>query len=130
MKYFKFILFILIASTPILNLQAQKIVEFSQYKIVENEYGNKYLEIQPHSRVSPSDPKYNRNTGVYGVLICYEVNGKQKAARQDMTYKLANKGKYSFYLCGSSSRLGNVSVEYFNLKDLPKNQWPEKSKCF
>lgn len=111
--------------------KAQKIVQFSQYRIYKNQYGATKLEIKPHTRKGNTDQKYNRSFGVYGALICYKVDGKQKAARQDMTYKLKNDGKYEFGLAyGSKSKVSGVSVEYFNMLDTPRSSWPEKSKCF
>ncbi len=56
--------------------QAQKIIQYSQYKIIRNEYGSQYIEITPHARLKPSDAKYDKTWGVYAVLICYTVNGK------------------------------------------------------
>lgn len=112
-------------------IKAQKIVRFSQYRIYKNQYGATKLEIKPHTRKGNSNSKYNSSYGVYGVLICYKVNGNQKAARQDMTYDLKNKGKYEFGLAyGDNARVSGVSVQYFNMIDTPKNQWPEKNKCF
>ena len=111
--------------------KAQKIVQFSQYRIYKNQYGATKLEIKPHTRKGNTDQKYNRSFGVYGALICYKVDGKQKAARQDMTYKLKNDGKYEVGLAyGSKSKVSGVSVEYFNMLDTPRSSWPEKSKCF
>ena len=111
--------------------RAQKIIQWSQYKIFKNEYNATKLLLRPHTRRGNSNAKYNKNYGVYGVLICYKVNGKQKAAKQDMTYDLKNKGKYEFGLAyGSNARVSGVSVEYFNMLDTPKSNWPQKSKCF
>lgn len=111
--------------------KAQKIVQFSQYRIVKSEYGATKIQIRPHTRKGNSNSKYNSSFGVYGVLICYKVDGKQKAARQDMTYDLKNKGKYEFGLAYSkNSKVSGVSVQYFNMVDTPKNNWPQKSKCF
>lgn len=130
MKAIKLLLFFIVLGGINEFAHAQKIVEFSQYKIIEDQYGKKILEITPHTRKSNADPKYDKSSGVYGVLICYEVNGEKKAARQDMTRKLADKGKYDFRLTYSTSAtLSNVSVEYFNLIDTPRSEWPEKDKC-
>lgn len=116
------------------NLSAQKIIQFSQYKIVKSKYGTTKIEIKPHTRstnVGKNESKYNSNFGIYGVLICYSVNGEKKAARQDMTSDLKKYGVYDFTLAyGSKVEVSNVSVTYFNMVDKPKSNWPEKGDCF
>ena len=130
MRTIKIIFLLALSFGYIQNAQAQKIVEFSQYKIIEDQYGKKIIEIKPHTRINNSDPKYNKSSGVYGVLICYQLDGVKKAARQDMTRKLANDGVYTYTLnYTSSTTVSNISVEYFNLLDSPKSEWPEKDEC-
>lgn len=122
------VLFFISASTE---AKAQKIVQFSQYKIYKNEYGATKIKITPHTRKGNTDSKYDSSFSVYGVLICYTVDGKQKSARQDMTYDLKNKGYYEFGLAyGSKSKVGSVSVTYFNMLDTPKSSWPKKDDCY
>ena len=116
------------------NLNAQKIIDFSQYKIYKDDYGSTIIKIQPHTkstRVGEDEAKYQKSYGVYGVLICYTLNGEKKALRQDMTYKLKTKGYYELNLSYSkTSKVGNVSVSYFNMIDKPKSSWPKKEDCF
>lgn len=116
------------------NIQAQKIVKFSDYRVYQNEYGNTFLEIKPHTRLTdaqnPTDD-YDKNSKVYGVLICYTLNGEQKAARQDMTWDLKTEGVYNFGLAyGKDAKVSVQRVEYFNLVDEPKEDWPAKESCF
>lgn len=121
-----FLTFALIQTT-----NAQKIVEFSQYKIEKDKYDKPTLIIKPHTSVENADAKYDRNTGVYGVLICYKLDGEQKVARQDMTTKLKRDGVFTFTLSYSAnSKVSGVSVEYFNMQDMPKEKWPKKESCF
>lgn len=116
------------------DLQAQKIIQFSQYKLYKSKTGSTKIKIQPHTRstqVGKDESKYQRSSGVYGVLICYTLNGEKKAKRQDMTYKLKTKGYYELTLSYSkTSKVGNVSVSYFNMIDQPKSSWPKKEDCF
>ncbi|AGI26987.1 hypothetical protein MED152_16391 [Polaribacter sp. MED152] len=115
-------------------LQAQKIVRFSQYKIYKNDYGSTKIKIQPHTRstnVGEDESKYQRSFNVYGVLICYTLDGKRKALRQDMTYKLKNNDYYEVTLAYSAkSDVSSVNVTYFNMVDDPKTSWPKKDDCF
>ena len=110
---------------------AQKIIKWSQYKIIKDKWDNTKIQIRSLTRKGNTDSKYNNSFGVYGAVICYTVNGKKKGASKDMTYDLKNKGKYEMTLgYGSVSRVGGVSVTYFNMKDKPKDQWPTKDRCF
>lgn len=110
---------------------AQKIIKWSQYKIIKDKWENTKIQIRSLARKGNTDAKYNNSFGVYGVVICYTVNGKKKGVRKDMTYNLKNKGKYEMTLgYGSVSRVGGVSVTYFNMRDKPKSQWPTTSRCF
>lgn len=114
--------------------EAQRIVQFSQYKIFKDDYGTTKIKIQPHTRstnVGADESKYQSGFNVYGVLICYTVDGERKAKRQDMTYDLKNKGYYEVALAYTEkAKVGSVSVTYFNMVDEPKSSWPKKDKCY
>ncbi|RZS90502.1 hypothetical protein [Aquimarina brevivitae] len=113
--------------------KAQKINSFSEYKIIESEYGGKKIRITPHSKttnVGKDESKYQKNWSVYGVLICYTVDGKKKVKRQDMTFDLKKQGYYETILTyGDNASLGVVSVTYFNMVEQPKEDWPKKESC-
>lgn len=69
----------------------------------------------------------------YGVRICYTVGSEKKAARQDMSYDIHKNGKYTFRLAYSSKyttyNVQITDIEYFNMEDDPKSQWPTKEDC-
>lgn len=66
--------------------------------------------------------------------ICYTVNGEKKAARQDMSYKIYSNGEFTYKLAyGLKYNTGNVKttdIQYFNMEDEPKSQWPKQEDCF
>ena len=131
---FKTTLFIVILSVIAFNTSdAQKIIQFSQYKILKTSSNTK-IKIQPHTRstrVGEDESRYDRFSGVYGVLICYTVDGEKKVKRQDMSGDLKRKGYYENTLAyGSKARVSNVSVTYFNMVDEPRSEWPKKEDCF
>ena len=113
---------------------AQKINSFSQYRIYKDQYGNTKLKIRPHSKttnVGRNESKYQSNYGVYGVLICYRVDGKKMAKRQDMTRDLKTQGYYETTLgYGKNTKVSAVRVTYFNMVDMPNSRWPKKSQCY
>lgn len=130
----KFVLCVALFTLMFNEIQAQKIVQFSQYKIYKDDYGTTKIKIQPHTRstnVGADESKYQSGFNVYGVLICYTLDGKRKALRQDMTYKLKNKGYYEVALAyNAKSKVSSVNVTYFNMVDDPKSNWPKKDDCF
>ena len=131
---FKTSLFIAILSVFAFNTSnAQKIIQFSEYKILKTESNTK-IKIQPHTRstrVGEDESRYDRSSGVYGVLICYSVNGEKKAKRQDMTGDLNRKSYYESTLAyGKNAEVTGVSVTYFNMVDEPKSDWPKKEDCY
>ncbi|WP_439128084.1 hypothetical protein [Polaribacter sp.] len=138
MKYFqslfKSVLCMALLTLMFSEVQAQKIVQFSQYKIYKDDYGTTKIKIQPHTRstnVGADESKYQSGFNVYGVLICYTVDGERKAKRQDMTYDLKNKGYYEVALAYTDkAKVGSVSVTYFNMIDDPKSSWPKKDDCY
>ena len=134
MKLSKIVLTLTIIMSCVSMVQAQKIVKFSQYKIYKNQYGHTQIRIEPHTRstdVGADASKYQKSSKVYGVLICYSINGEKKAKLLDMTYKLKNKGYYEYGLSYSSnSKVGSVSVTYSNMVDDPASKWPKKGDCF
>lgn len=116
------------------NLQAQKINQFSQYKIIESEHGSKKIRITPHSRttiIGSDESKYQKISGVYGVLICYTIDGEKRALRQDMTGSFKSKGFFETTLSyDRNSEVSSISVTYFNMIDEPRSNWPEKEDCY
>ena len=134
MKLSKTLLTLTIIVSCVSMIQAQKIVQFSEYKIYKNEYGHTKIMTEPHTRntdIGADASKYQKSSNVYGVLICYSINGEKKAKLLDMTYKLKNKGYYEYGLSYSSnSKVGSVSVTYFNMVDDPESKWPKKGDCF
>lgn len=112
----------------------QKITQFSEYKIIKDQYESTKIKITPHVRhktIGENESKYESPYGVYGVLICYTVNGQKKAKRQDMSSDLKSKGYYETTLgYGSKAKVSSVSVSYFNMIDIPKKDWPKKEECF
>ncbi|MAD96388.1 MAG: hypothetical protein CMB99_03580 [Flavobacteriaceae bacterium] len=113
---------------------AQKIVKFAQYKLYKSNTGSTKIKIEPLARmknVGKDESKYEKSFGVYGVLICYSLNGERKAKRQDMTSKLKQKGYFELTLAfGNKAKVSGVSVSYFNMIDEPKSSWPKKGDCF
>lgn len=113
--------------------QAQKIVKFSQYKLYKSPTGSTKIKITPLSRmkqVGKDESKYEKSFGVYGVLICYTLNGEKKVKRQDMTQKLKVNGFYELTLAfGNQAKVSGVRVTYFNMIDEPKSKWPKKEDC-
>ncbi len=102
------------------------------YKIEKNEYGSYVLQVRPYVKapcghpVSDMEKKYK----LWGVLICYTVDGQQKVKRQDMTYDIKTNGFYQTYLSYSEdSPVSDVQLFYFDAsKD--SSSYPEKSCAF
>lgn len=115
------------------SIHAQKIIQFSEYKIIKTDSNTK-IKIQPHTRstrVGEDESSYDRSSGVYGVLICYTVDGEKMAKRQDMTSDLKRKGFYESTLAyGKKAKVSSISVTYFNMVDEPKSDWPVKDNCY
>lgn len=138
MKNFQFVfksLFCVAFLTLLVNEgRAQKIVQFSQYRIYQNDYGHTQIRIEPHTTnttVGANESKYQKSTKVYGVLICYTVNGKKRAKRLDMTSDLKNKGYFESQLAiGSDNKVEAVNVTYFNIVDIPRSEWPKEGDCY
>lgn len=130
----KKLLFIGLLCISFSTVGAQKIIQFSQYKLYKSKTGATKIKIQPHTkstRVGTDESKYQKGSGVYGVLICYTLNGVKRAKRQDMTYALKTKGYYELTLSYSrNGKVGGVSVSYFNMIDTSKDKWPKKEDCF
>lgn len=113
---------------------------FSQGKITdfksllqEVKSGGVEVVIKPLS-FDPYKKDYKSHKYKYGVRICYTLNGEKKAARQDMSYKIHVKGEYTYRLAyGSKYNTNNVritDIQYFNMDDEPKSQWPKKEDCY
>ncbi|NEV93017.1 hypothetical protein G3567_02505 [Psychroflexus sp. YR1-1] len=109
-----------------------KITDFKSV-IQEAEYGGVEVVIKPLA-FDPSQKDYKSYKHKYGVRICYTVKGNKKAARQDMSFKIHNTGEFSYRLAyGSSYKPSDVNItdiQYFNMEDTPKSQWPRKEDCF
>lgn len=138
MKNFQFLLktmyCVAFLTLTVNKVRAQKIVQFSQYRIYQNDYGRTQIRIEPHTtntKPGVDQSKYQKNYNVYGVLICYTVNGKKRAKRLDMTSDLKNNGYFESQLgTGSDNKIEAVNVTYFNIVDIPRSEWPKKNDCF
>jgi len=111
-----------------LSASAQKIVEFN-HRVYQNEYGNPNIEIKP--AITTNESGYGAEQKVYGVRICYTLNGKKKVARQDMTYQLHKKGVFTYGLGYSKTAKVTVTdIVYFNIVDeKDESKWPKKEEC-
>lgn len=106
-----------------------KIIDFKATINKHNEHDWTVVEITP-AGFDPYQAENKKKYKVYGVLICYTLNGEQKAARQDMTRQLVEKGKYTYTLSYSkNSSVGNISIEYFDATQ-PASTYPKKSSCY
>ena len=132
MKLKTTLLIVIISFLGLNIINAQKIIQFSEYKILETQSNTK-IKIQPHTRstkVGEDESRYEKSSGVYGVLICYTLNGEKKAKRQDMTSDLKRKGYYESTLAFGKAKVSGISVSYFNMIDQPKSEWPKKEDCY
>lgn len=58
------------------------------------------LKILPHPRATKVETgvsKYNKSWDVYGVLICYTLNGQKRAYLKDMTKKIESQGFFDLH---------------------------------
>lgn len=101
-------------------------------KIEKTEYGSYVLQIRPYAKapcgypVSDMEDMYK----LWGVLICYTVNGEQEVKRQDMTYDIKKEGFYQTYLSYSDdSPVSDLQLFYFDASKDPST-YPEKSCSF
>lgn len=87
------------------------------------------LEVTPES-YRMYEAKNTKKWGVYGLLMCYKVNGVQKAERKDITPDIMEKGKYTHVMSYSpSARVTNIEVEHFDAR-MPPSSYPKKASCY
>jgi len=107
-------------------LSAQKHTHFGMtlgdYELVGIE-----MTITPtHTNIQTPVP--DKSFELYGVVICHTVDGTQKVARKDMTYKLTKEGKYTIVL--SYKKGASVYVNHWETFYMPDDNYPAKESCF
>lgn len=132
MKRIQILAFLLCFGGTQLCVAQGKITDFKSV-IQEAEYGGVDVVIKPLA-FDPNQKDYKSHQYKYGVRICYTVKGEKKSARQDMSFKIHRTGEFSYRLAyGRSYKPNDVNItdiQYFNMDDLPKSQWPKKEDCF
>lgn len=106
---------------------AQKHSEFDA-RLIKNDKGQPTFWVRPV--ISNGRIQDTKEWGVYGVLMCFKRDGKQKAERKDMTYDLVNTGEYRHVLSYSTNfRITDFSYEFFDATQ-PSSTYPSKESCF
>ena len=93
------------------------------FEVETNEYGSEILVVKPNGETPCGHEISENSSRVWGILICYYENGKQKVARQDMTYDIIANGFYDFYL---GKNISNLKTEFFDASMDPET-YPEKA---
>ena len=76
--------------------------------------------------VSDMEKKYK----LWGVLVCYTVDGQQNVKRQDTTFDIKTKGFFQLYLPYKKDEpVSYIQLYYFDLSKDPST-YPEKSCSF
>ena len=123
----KYIWGALIALLVSVQAQARFITDFRS-NVKKDESGRVIFEAVP-SAWDMYRPANTKTWKVWGVLICYTVDGKRKALRQDITPGIMRDGKYTIPLSYSrSATVRNIEAEYFEVGD-PESSWPTKESC-
>lgn len=95
--------------------------------ISKDDNGYSILVVRPKVR-APCLHIINKenNWKVYGILICYKLNGNQKVARQDMTSDLVEDGEYTFRLSYTkNSSITDLQTTFFDAT-MPSDTYPDK----
>ena len=104
----------------------------TEHKTIEDEYGSTILQVRA-SVAKPCGKDLNddaNNFKVWGILICYNLDGENKIKRLDITYDLKKEGVFTTYLSYSrNQKVGSVQVHYFDASKDPAS-YPEKSCDF
>ena len=106
---------------------AQEITGFKT-ETYKNEYGNFRLKVIPNT-FDGTRPKITKTKGVYGIRICYTLNGVKKADLIDMTYNIVTKGVYEYGSWGSGNGVKITDITFFRADKTPKEKWPKKRDC-
>lgn len=129
MKY-KFLIFIILLSVTVSYGQEMAVTNV-KLTVKENEHGNARLIVVPSS-YDAYEKKPTKTSGVYGLLVCYDLKGQTKALHQDLTSDFDKKGSKELFL-GFSAKKNNVTINkvLFYRRDLMKSsKFPQKSDCF
>jgi len=121
------LLLILVLGTSSINAQQ---IYGTKYTVETNEYGNWYLVVTPnqfHGNVA----KTTKTEGVYAVMLCYSVKGKQTQKYNDCTKDFVVNGEKRYYLASSYKKRSDIVINkvVFFRKDEPRENWPKK-ECY
>lgn len=107
-----------------------KVTDFKSL-VKQGQYGGVDVVIKPLS-FDPNQKDYKSYKYSYGVRICYNVKGVKKSARQDMSFDIYKYGQSTYRLAYGAINVNDVritDIEYFNMEETPRNQWPSKKDC-
>ena len=96
----------------------------------QNEYDNWVLTITPN-QFDGYATETTKQDGVYAVLLCYTVKGKEYQKYTDCTYDFVNEGKNVIHIASSYKKRGEINimrVQFFR-RDKPRETYPAKD-CF
>lgn len=121
MKHF-LVIALLIFSTA---THAQKYTGFELTSTLKTD-GTYEAVIKPHI-IDGYAPKDTKLSGLYGVLICYTVDGQEQVLKQDITYDIVKNGVKFQRLNYKKGQ--KVIIYYWTHFYLPEDKGPSKESC-
>ncbi|MFD1293526.1 hypothetical protein ACFQ5N_06735 [Lutibacter holmesii] len=111
------------------NINAQRIYGI-KHTVEANEYGNWSLIVTPN-QFHAHEPKTTEIEGIYAILVCFTVKGKQTQKYIDCTKDFVEEGEKRVYLASSYKKRNEINIKKvtFFRRDEPRENWPKKD-CY